>query len=75
MLKYDEYKSKVYELFLDNCLKWLTTEQKEKYLKENEDLIEKTYNDNLYILKKMKINYFNNNGILSRICSNLENLY
>lgn len=76
MPTYEEYKQKVYEIFLRDFLTNLNKEEKIKYLEENEDLIQRAYKGDVYRYKEMKLeNVFTDDGIASTVCNNLDMLY
>ena len=75
MISYKEYKNKVYKLFEEKYSDEFDEEEMNKYLQESEELIKKSYKENVYMLEKMNINYFDDNGIKSTICNNLYELY
>ena len=76
MLDYESYKNKVYDIFINRCLTDVSTEEKTKYLKENESFIKKSYEDDIYSYQNLDMKkVFTDTNIYSRTCSNLEELY
>lgn len=66
MISYDEYKNKVYKIFLSRCLIGVSKEEKIKYLDENEDMIIKSYKGDKYEYKNFnEKKVFNDNCIYS----------
>lgn len=76
MISYEQYKAKVYDIFEEKCLNDVSKQEKIKYLKENEELINNAYKDDVYSYENLDMhNVFTDINIYSRICTNLEELY
>ena len=76
MMSYEEYRKKVYELFLKRCLTHLSEQDKLRYLDENEKFIQESYQDDLYRFNEMGMDkVFTDTGILAGVCDNLEKLW
>ena len=76
MMSYEEYRKKVYEIFLKRCLTHISEQDKLKYLDENEEFIQESYQDDLYCFNDMCMDkVFTDTGIYSRVCDNLEKLW
>lgn len=79
MMSYEEYKQKVYELFMKDCLKNVSDEKKLAYLGENEDFIKNSYNDAVgaydrYRDENKKL-VFSDHVLLGGVVHNLDMLY
>ncbi|MBQ2117600.1 MAG: hypothetical protein II192_00925 [Clostridia bacterium] len=79
MMSYEEYKQKVYELFMKDCLKNVSEEEKKKHLQENEDFIKNSYNDAVgdydrYRDENKKL-VFSDHVLLGGVVHNLDMLY
>ena len=79
MMTYEEYKAKVYVIFLRDWLKGVSEEDKLKHLEENEDVIEEGYSGEVYHYNngndEQKSKRFTDVSISSSTCSNLDMLY
>lgn len=78
-MDFDEYKTKVKELFIKNCLPHADNSEKEKYLNQQEslDIIKNCYDGDKYSLENIEgfKNVFDDYSILSRTCRTLEELF
>ena len=76
MLTYEEYREKVYMLFIRDHLKAVSTEEKIRYLEENEDFIRREYKADVYgychLDQKLT---FTDHVISGSVCMNLDMLY
>lgn len=76
---YEEYKQKVMELFISNCLLNISQEKRKEYVqnKESQEIIEMCYTGDKYELENFEgfEGVFSDYCILSRTCRTLEMLY
>lgn len=75
MPTYEEYKKKVYEIFLNEYLKNVSRDDKIKHLEENEDVIQNAYKGDVYDYEEGIKNTFTDWNISSTICNTLDMLY
>ena len=76
MINYEEYKNKVYSIFINECLPDLNEKEKIEYLNSKEDIIKEAYRGDAYSYENLDMkNVFTDSCISSRICANLEELY
>ncbi len=76
---YEQYKQKVIELFINNCLIDISQEKRKEYLQDDEcqEIIERCYRGDKYELENFEgfEGVFSDYSILSRTCRTLEMLY
>jgi len=76
---FEEYRQKVTELFINNCLLDISQEKRKEYVlnKECQKIIERCYRGDKYELENFEgfENVFSDYSILSRTCRTLEILY
>ena len=76
MMTYEEYKNKVYDIFVRDFLIGKTESEKKKYLADNEQFIKTSYEDDVYRFNKLGQNLvFTDSGISGSVCMNLDMLY
>ncbi len=80
MMSYEEYKQKVYELFMKDCLKNVSEEEKKKHLQENEDVIQNGYAGAVFFFTNedpdlLDVDAFTDRRIRWSTVDNLDMLY
>lgn len=76
MMSYDEYKAKVYDLFIKERLVNISKEKKIRHLEDNEDVIQESYTDAVYAYEhENRKLVFTDFVISDAVGSTLEMLY
>ena len=76
MITYDEYKDKVYEIFIRDRLKDVDNDVKIKYLEDSEDFIRESYDGDVFRFTQMGDDKVFTDPVMSgSVCMNLDMLY